>query len=770
MSEYPNENIEKFPILREDTLANEIIPNSVPEALSNNVTLSLNECDVNKESSDSKAEINELLHESQVENDRQNRFQKVQTSDNIEIKNDLNEINQQGVNEPLISPTKYSSVEIEKEDGVIEKSVEHPIMQSFANENFRVTEVESNAISMEDQKLESVQILKKEKLGKNQRKDEIDDFLKKINEEDAEIEYYSSDDQNIDESDSGSFDTNTGSEEETSGDESGDDDELDSNEDIKDDGGDDIDLEEEDNNSGPITSKNELPEPAAPSIPDNLQINEKTEISLLGHIFSFSENNLIIKGIASAEYRVIKENVVLCFENRSPIGVIFEIFGPLKNPFYRVKFNSDIESNLNTYKDRKGTKVFYITSGAEFELTNKIMASKGCDASNANDEEVSENEAEFSDDAEESEFKKSKKKRKRNQNKLKNNNGNEKGMNKSNSSEENQSHGLPSLPKNGNKKKLSNPTGENNGFTVHNKNFQKLPVPPTVTGNSSFMPNSTSSFKNFLNGGMNNIIKKENGAGLSKNINHNMNFRNQNFGMNNFNVANNGSGNAFYHGSFNYDNEKITQQRPNFNNNPINGAINNQTISNIANTGQNLNQVAQMIELALQMKQQESPGNSYSNHNNSYNINGNNQFHNNSGFDPNMSSNFGNPSNFNSRMNKGFSPNVSNNYNSNMSNNFNPNANNNFNSNMNNNNFNSNMNNNFNSNMNNNNFNSNMNSKFNPNMNNNFNPRMNSNFNPNMNNNNNPNINNFNPNMSDEFNSNNGFYNGNGGFNGGANY
>lgn len=167
-------------------------------------------------------------------------------------------------------------------------------------------------------------------------------------------------------------------------------------------------IEEEEDLDGPILSKNEVPEEPAPSLPADFKIDENTPVELAGTVFTFSENNLIVKSSVSAEYRVLSEKSILCLADKTPLGFIFEVFGPLKSPFYRVKFNE----SKDPADFEKGTPIYYVVPNAQFELTEKIRAIKGCDASNFNDEEIPEDELEFSDDEQEALRKKKRKLRK----------------------------------------------------------------------------------------------------------------------------------------------------------------------------------------------------------------------------------------------------------------------------------------------------------------------------------------------------------------------
>lgn len=82
---------------------------------------------------------------------------------------------------------------------------------------------------------------------------------------------------------------------------------------------------------------------------------------------------------------------------------MFETLGPVQKPIYSVKFATDAEAA--EYWAQVGKEVYYAPKYSSFVYTQQIKAIKGSDASNWNDEEVDENEQEFSDDEAELEHK-----------------------------------------------------------------------------------------------------------------------------------------------------------------------------------------------------------------------------------------------------------------------------------------------------------------------------------------------------------------------------
>lgn len=174
------------------------------------------------------------------------------------------------------------------------------------------------------------------------------------------------------------------------------------------------DLEDEINEGdgdAPIVSKNEILDFKVPSIPDDYKIDENSKIQYIGFISGVVDKSVLVKATMSAEYNVLNEGTVFCYEDRTPVGLLYEVIGRLQTPIYTIRFNTLEEAEK--FKDKKGTKIFYVESTAEFLSTQQIRQYKGTDASNWHDEEIPEDEQEFSDDEKEALSKKNKKKKKK---------------------------------------------------------------------------------------------------------------------------------------------------------------------------------------------------------------------------------------------------------------------------------------------------------------------------------------------------------------------
>lgn len=152
---------------------------------------------------------------------------------------------------------------------------------------------------------------------------------------------------------------------------------------------------------GHIRTANEIPE-EAPPIPD-VTVTPEMKIVHLGHVEAIVENTVLIAANTSGEYQVLESGSLLCFEDRSVAGVVAETLGRVENPLYTIRFPTAAaveERGLS-----KGKDVYYVEQHSTFVFTQPLKGMKGSDASNFHDEEIAEDEVEFSDDEAEAEYK-----------------------------------------------------------------------------------------------------------------------------------------------------------------------------------------------------------------------------------------------------------------------------------------------------------------------------------------------------------------------------
>lgn len=106
---------------------------------------------------------------------------------------------------------------------------------------------------------------------------------------------------------------------------------------------------------------------------------------------------VIVEGLEKHE-PLDEGSILWLTESRKPLGLIDEVFGPVKNPYYVVRYNSENEVPSGICG---GALISLVPEFANYVL-NRDVYKKGYDASNWNDEEVSD-ESEFSDDEKEAE-------------------------------------------------------------------------------------------------------------------------------------------------------------------------------------------------------------------------------------------------------------------------------------------------------------------------------------------------------------------------------
>ncbi|KAJ3190038.1 hypothetical protein HDU85_000329 [Gaertneriomyces sp. JEL0708] len=211
---------------------------------------------------------------------------------------------------------------------------------------------------------------------------------------------------------------------------------------------------------GQLSTKNEL-STLPPMEPIPFPIPEHLAMEQVGHVYGYVDGMLIVQANASGEQKVLDADSAMFHSNRQPIGRVWDIFGPVTRPMYSVRLvedettsskqmsaqsaTADTDGNSNedggleslqtpssetksmndgttsdtvatpiatTSKPETGTPVFVIPSLASYVLTEALKRQKGSDASNLWDEEVGDDEMEFSDDEKEMEWKRNKKRMK----------------------------------------------------------------------------------------------------------------------------------------------------------------------------------------------------------------------------------------------------------------------------------------------------------------------------------------------------------------------
>jgi H/ACA ribonucleoprotein complex non-core subunit NAF1 len=151
-----------------------------------------------------------------------------------------------------------------------------------------------------------------------------------------------------------------------------------------------------------LRSANEKPEEVVPK--PNITLTDE-KIEELGVVEGIVESTVLIKAKVSGEYQVLEAGSLLCLKDRAVVGVVTELFGRVEQPMYTIRFTNDAaiqEAGLSV----PGTPVYYVEPPhSTFVFTQPLKSIKGSDASNFHDEEVGDDEMEFSDDEAEAEHK-----------------------------------------------------------------------------------------------------------------------------------------------------------------------------------------------------------------------------------------------------------------------------------------------------------------------------------------------------------------------------
>ncbi|KAI3620710.1 hypothetical protein CBS9595_002677 [Malassezia furfur] len=156
----------------------------------------------------------------------------------------------------------------------------------------------------------------------------------------------------------------------------------------------------------PPKTKHEILDEEVP-LPPVSQL-DPTDLPLLHHIgqiHSIVDNVVLIaqteeptEDLSQRAFDVLDSGSLLSMKDGRVIGLVYETFGSVKAPFYSVRFPS--EDSIDRDIINPGVPVYYLPTSSTYVLARTIRT-KGSDASNIWDEEVGEDEAEYSDDEEE---------------------------------------------------------------------------------------------------------------------------------------------------------------------------------------------------------------------------------------------------------------------------------------------------------------------------------------------------------------------------------
>ncbi|CAD5117943.1 unnamed protein product [Dimorphilus gyrociliatus] len=163
-------------------------------------------------------------------------------------------------------------------------------------------------------------------------------------------------------------------------------------------------MSEELDSDGPPTTAGELTLADLPAI-EELQITEAPEnMKVLGKISSIVDVLVVV--CAEKNSPALDMETVLFLDKDRPLGSIFETFGPVMQPFYLIRFNTNeevIEKNIKV-----NDTIYYAPKDESFTkyvFVNDLMKQKGSDASWKDNNEPPVEALEFSDDEQEAKAK-----------------------------------------------------------------------------------------------------------------------------------------------------------------------------------------------------------------------------------------------------------------------------------------------------------------------------------------------------------------------------
>ena len=148
--------------------------------------------------------------------------------------------------------------------------------------------------------------------------------------------------------------------------------------------------------------------------PPPFEVTIEDKFEECGTVKNIIENEILMTCINNNVLKVLNLDNIIFLSDKTCIGFIDDVIGQINNPVYAIKLYPNLIEQKIIEKINIGDKLFFCSNRVNvinaIELKNK---SKGCDASNAFDEEVSEDEQDYSDDEEEVQAKIRRKKNKK---------------------------------------------------------------------------------------------------------------------------------------------------------------------------------------------------------------------------------------------------------------------------------------------------------------------------------------------------------------------
>lgn len=140
---------------------------------------------------------------------------------------------------------------------------------------------------------------------------------------------------------------------------------------------------------------------ALPPVEDvsSIKVPASALLSDVGRVMSVVERTMVVQGGSQSVAQAVVQGTLLVTRGRVPVGHVDEVFGPVKEPLYTVRFNNS--ADVERVGLGEGDPLFSVKNKTEYVLAANIV-DKGTDASTIGDKEVTDTrELDFSDDEEE---------------------------------------------------------------------------------------------------------------------------------------------------------------------------------------------------------------------------------------------------------------------------------------------------------------------------------------------------------------------------------
>ncbi|TSK13316.1 H/ACA ribonucleoprotein complex non-core subunit NAF1 [Bagarius yarrelli] len=148
----------------------------------------------------------------------------------------------------------------------------------------------------------------------------------------------------------------------------------------------------------PVRTQDELLFEDLPAVENlNISLPEETDMEPVGIISSIVDQLVIVE--SKKDTPPLNEDSVLFSKDRVSVGRVFEVFGPVCQPYYILRFNSKEDIQQKDLKIRE--PVYFapkIKDLTEYIFVEQIKQFKGSDASWKNDQEPPPEALDFSDD------------------------------------------------------------------------------------------------------------------------------------------------------------------------------------------------------------------------------------------------------------------------------------------------------------------------------------------------------------------------------------